>query len=159
MLSPGNAKLGTGRRIWSFSLPSLVTCPGRSATCAAACYSRRLEKIRPPVRRRYAANLALSRRPDFAQIALAALAIHGVRVLRLHVGGDFYSAAYARKWLRIIRRLPRVRFYAYTRSWRHRGIRPVLEEMARQPNCRLWYSCDEGTGLPARVPVVVAAGG
>jgi hypothetical protein len=51
-----------------------------------------------------------------------------------------------------MRRLPGVRFYAYTRSWRHRRIRAVLEEMARQPNCRVWYSCDEGTGLPAQVP-------
>jgi hypothetical protein len=51
--------------------------------------------------------------------------------------------------------LPRVRFFLYTRSWRDPAVRAVLGRMARLPHCRVWYSCDRGTGLPARVPARV----
>src|SRR3954452_14541669 len=65
---------------------------------------------------------------------------------------DFYDATYAGKWLLGMRKLPRVRFFFYTRSWRDAQVRPVLERMGRLPNCRAWYSCDRGTGVPTRVP-------
>src|SRR5206468_648529 len=45
-----------------------------------------------------------------------------------------------------------VRFYAYTRSWRNPRIAPVLEAMAAESNCRLWYSCDQETGGPDSMP-------
>ena len=66
MLNPGNAKLGAKRRIWTFSLPSRTSCPGRSPLCARHCYSAHVERRRPSVRRRYQRNLRLSRRRDFA---------------------------------------------------------------------------------------------
>ena len=44
-----------------------------------------------------------------------------------------------------------MRFF-YTRSWRDDAIRPVLEAMSQLPNCRAWYSCDRGTGIPASIP-------
>src|SRR4051794_31112247 len=77
---------------------------------------------------------------------------HEITVVRLHVGGDFYDATYAGKWLLVMRKLPRVRFFFSTRSWRDAQVRPVLERMAQRPNCRAWYSCDRGTGIPAQVP-------
>ena len=76
----------------------------------------------------------------------AFLVAHAVAVVRLHVGGDFYSVAYAMKWLRVMRRSPRVRFYFYTRAWRDQAMRGALERMAELPNCRAWYSCDRETG-------------
>jgi hypothetical protein len=153
MLTAGNTKLG-GRLIWGFGLPSARPdiCTGMSALCQRHCYARRLERIRPSLRARYEANLQLSRSPGFARRVWAFLIAHQVAVVRLHTSGDFYSARYARKWLRVMRRLPGVRFYFYTRAWRDSAILPVLERMARQNNCRVWYSCDQETGLPARVP-------
>jgi hypothetical protein len=154
LLTPGNLKLGKRGLIWGFGLPSgrPEICVGMSDPCGEHCHARQIERLRPAVLQSYLRNYELSRTREFEAAVVAFVRLNEIAVVRIHTGGDFYAAAYARKWLRIMRRLPRVRFYAYTRSWRHRRIRPVLEEMARQPNCRIWYSCDEGTGLPAQVP-------
>ena len=156
MLTPGNRKLG-GRRIWGFGLPSGTpdACPGRSTTCRAHCYAAAVERYRPAAAALYRRNLARSRRHDFARRVRAFLVAHAVAVVRVHTGGDFYSARYARAWLRVARRSPRVTFYFYTRSWRVPAIRPVVEEMAALPNCVAWYSCDRDTGVPADVPARV----
>jgi len=100
---------------------------------------------------RYEKNLQLSRQADFAHRIRWFLVAHDVAVVRLHVGGDFYDARYARMWLQVMLKLPRVQFFFYTRSWRDAVIRLVLEQMACLPNCRAWYSCDRGTGIPDHV--------
>jgi hypothetical protein len=156
MLTPGNRKLG-GRRIWGFGLPSGTpdVCPGLSATCQTHCYAVAYERYRPAVASAYRRNLARSHRRNFVLRVRAFLIAHAVRVVRVHIGGDFYSPTYARKWLQIMQRSPRVRFYFYTRAWRVPAIRTVIEEMAALPNCVVWYSCDRETGVPADVPAPV----
>jgi hypothetical protein len=153
MLTPGNRKLGA-KLIWGFGLPSgrAELCTGMTALCRQHCYARRLESYRPSVLTRYEENYRLSQRPDFEQRLYHFLLAHDVHVVRIHSAGEFYGADYARKWLRLIRRLPQVRFFAYTRAWRDEAIRPVLELLARRRNCRLWYSCDRHTGIPTRLP-------
>ena len=153
MLTQGNHKLG-GRLVWSFSLPSARpdVCVGMSELCSRHCYARRMEGFRPAVLARYEVNRRLSLSPAFARRVRAFLVAHAVSVVRLHVGGDFYSVAYARKWLRVMRRSPRVRFYFYTRAWRDEAMRGVLGRMAELPNCRAWYSCDRETGVPSAIP-------
>lgn len=153
MLTPGNRKLG-GRRIWGFGLPSgtLDLCPGMSATCQTHCYAVAFERYRPAAAAAYRRNLARSRRRDFVLRLRAFLIAHSVSVVRVHIGGDFFSAEYARKWFLIVQRSPRVRFYFYTRVWRVPAIRAVVEEMATLPNCVVWYSCDRDTGVPVAVP-------
>jgi hypothetical protein len=155
VLTPGNLKLGRERLIWGFGLPSRSTCPGRSPACNGPCYSAHLEAWRPALRARYRRNLRLSLRSDFASTALAFLVSHEVQVVRLHTGGDFYSAKYARKWLRVMRGAPDVRFFFYTRSWRVPSVRRVLLQMSRLSNVRAWFSCDRDTGIPRRVPAGV----
>ncbi len=153
MLTVGNRKLG-GRLIWSFSLPSglAVTCPGASATCETHCYARRFERYRPAAAERYQRNFTLSRRRDFARRVRAFIIAHAVRVVRVHVAGDFDSAEYAAKWLHVISRSVKVRFYFYTRSWRLPAVKAVIDQIATLPNCRAWYSCDVDTGVPADLP-------
>ena len=152
MLTPGNAKLG-GHLIWGFALPSGAgACPGMSPTCRAACYAARTEGYRPRAAAMYRANLASSRRPDFARRIRAVLVAHAVRVVRVHTGGDFYSARYARKWLRVVQRSPTIRFFFYTRSWRVPSVKLVVDAMAAMPNCQAWYSADRDTGVPADIP-------
>ncbi len=153
MLFPGNTKLGK-HLIWSFSLPSGTArvCVGMTPACKRVCYATRLESYRPAVARRYAANLRLSRRRDFVRRLRAYLVANHVRVLRIHAGGEFHDEKYTRKWLTIIRRSPRVRFYCYTRSWQVPAIRAVLEQMAAEPNLQLWYSVDRDSGIPDAVP-------
>jgi hypothetical protein len=153
MLTVGNRKLGR-HHIWSFSLPSGLTstCPGATPACLAHCYARAFERYRPAAAARYRHNLALSRRRDFARRVRAFLIAHAVRVVRVHVGGDFHSAEYAARWLQVIGRSPRTRFYFYTRSWRVQAIKAVIDRMAVLPNCRAWYSADRDTGVPADLP-------
>jgi hypothetical protein len=155
MLSPGNSKLGKRRRIWTFSLPSRTSCPGRSPLCERLCYSARIEERWPSVRQRYERNLRLSRRQDFATRIVAFLVCRRIQIVRLHIGGDFPNPGYAGKWLAVMRQLPSVRFYFYTRSWRLPPIRRVLLAMARLPNVRAWFSVDRDTGLPRRLPAGV----
>lgn len=156
MLTRGNLKLG-GRRIWGFTLPSGEpdVCLGMSATCRAHCYAVALERYRPAAAAAYRRNLARSRRRDFVRRVVAFLVAHAVSVVRVHVGGDFYGHAYARKWLRIMRRSPRVTFFFYTRAWRIPTIKAVIDRMAALRNCAAWYSCDRDTGVPADVPAGV----
>jgi hypothetical protein len=72
-----------------------------------------------------------------------------VKVFRIHVSGDFYSAAYTRKWIQIVKALPEVQFYAYTRSWRVETIKPALEELRTLPNMQLFASMDATIDEPA----------
>jgi len=153
MLSRGNRKLGNSR-IWSFSLPSGTpeTCPGMTPTCRTHCYAVAMARYRPAAAVRYQRNLQLSRRRDFAKQVRACLIANAVRIVRVHVGGDFTSRRYARAWFRIMRGSPRVQFYFYTRAWRVLDIKPVIDQMAELPNCRVWYSLDRDTGIPTEVP-------
>ena len=153
MLTPGNKKLG-GHRIWGFSLPSgtAAVCVGMTPACRAHCYAVRTEGYRRAAARRYERNLARSRRPDFARRVWAFLVAHCVRVVRIHTGGEFYSAVYAHQWLRVARRARRVRFFTYTRAWRAPAIKAAVDALAGLPNCQVWYSADRDTGLPPDVP-------
>ncbi|MBL8824206.1 MAG: hypothetical protein JNJ77_16590 [Planctomycetia bacterium] len=153
MLTRGNRKLGL-KHIWGFTLPSGTdaVCPGRTSICARSCYALRLEKLRPKVHKAYQRNLVMTKRRDFAQRMYYFVRAMRIRTVRIHIGGDFFSEEYARKWLQVIEKSPRTHFYFYTRSWRISPICVVLEEMASLPNCSAWYSCDSETGLPANVP-------
>ena len=153
MLTPGNRKLGQ-HLIWGFGLPSGTAhiCRGMTPTCRRHCYAVRMEQYRPGTASRYQKNLVLSKTKNFARQLRAFLIAHHIRVVRIHTGGEFYSATYARKWLAVMTRSSRVRFYLYTRAWRLPAIKTVLDEMAQQSNCRVWYSCDRDTGIPNEVP-------
>ena len=150
MLVRGNGKLGES--IHHFDLPAVKTCPGRSDLCERLCYATRGRFTMPPATRRYAGNLRQSRLHDFAEQLINEIRRKGVVVCRFHVSGDFYSPDYASKCLEVMRACPRVQFYFYTRSWRVVAIAPLLWEMAQQPNCQVWFSVDEETGLPAWTP-------
>jgi Gene product 88 len=153
MLTPGNHKLG-GHLIWGFALPSGTAgvCVGMTPTCRRHCYAVRTEAYRHRAAARYRRNLALSRRKDFARRVRAFLVAHQVRVVRIHTGGEFYSACYAQQWLWVVWRSRRVRFFLYTRAWRVPEIKAVIDNLADLPNCQVWYSGDRDTGVPSDVP-------
>src|SRR5947209_6477455 len=134
MLTPGNKKLG-GHLIWGFGLPSgtATLCPGMTPTCKKVCYAVRLQGYRPKAARLYRRNLQLARRKDFVRRVRAFLFSQGVRVVRVHTGGEFFSAKYACKWQRIITKSPKVKFFTYTRAWRVPALREVLEALSRLP--------------------------
>jgi hypothetical protein len=150
LLTLGNGKLGEGTYV--FSLPALLTCPGSTPCCQRHCYALRGRLAIRSNRKRYMANWVATREASFVPRMCREIHRRFVACARIHVSGDFYSAAYIRAWVEIARACPHVRFYAYTRSWRVAKLRPALEELARCRNVRLWYSCDKDTGTPDRVP-------
>jgi len=153
MLTPGNKKMG-GHLIWGFGLPSgtLELCPGMTATCRSVCYAVRVQGFRPQAAKRYRQNLRLAKRKDFVRRIRAFLICEGIRVVRIHTGGEFATVGYTSKWLRIVEKSPKVRFFTYTRAWRIPAICEVLERMSQLPNMVLWYSADKDTGWPENVP-------
>ena len=156
MLTPGNKKLG-GHLIWGFGLPSGTAklCPGMTATCRKVCYAVRVQAFRPQAMKLYRRNLQLAKRKNFVRRIRAFIIAQGIRVVRIHTGGEFFSGRYARKWFRIIAKSPKVKFFTYTRAWRIPAIREVLMELSQLPNLALWYSADRETGMPEIVPARV----
>jgi hypothetical protein len=153
VLTPGNKKLG-GHLIWGFGLPAGTAklCPGMTPTCRKVCYAVRLQSYRPQAAKLYRRNLQLARRKDFVRRIRAFIIAQGIRVVRIHTGGEFFGGRYARKWGRIIAKSPKVKFFTYTRAWRVPVFREVLEQLSRLPNLALWYSADRESGLPVIIP-------
>jgi hypothetical protein len=144
-IAQGNTKVG---KVWTFSLPGFVTCPGASAWCREHCYAGRFERLRPNCRRAYVRNLALSLEPDrFIRSVLDALP-ESAPFVRVHVGGDYYNPEYIAAWRRICAARPRTTFWAYTRSWNTGNLLPPLEDLRAQDNMRLFASTDPGMPLP-----------
>jgi len=144
-MGQGNRKVG---RVWTFSLPSLVTCPGASSWCRKHCYARRFERLRPNCRRAYVRNLALSLEPDrFVDHVLQSLP-EDAPFVRVHVGGDYYSPEYALSWGSICRARPRTLFWSYSPSWSALTLQPSLDELRALSNMELFASIDPEMPLP-----------
>lgn len=146
MLAKGNTKLGDDGLIWSFSIPAIATCVGSTDVCRRLCYANSGFYWYNSVQAALWRNYRMSLEGDFAGLMVAEALRRRVRVLRIHVAGDFYSVGYAAKWHEIVHCLPDTRFYLYTRSWRAPDVRPALEEMALLPNLDMWWSADCQTG-------------
>ena len=150
LLQAGNTKLGQSISVWS--IPAVSTCPGRTPCCEKACYATKSRFLLKSVKERLDWNYQQALRPDFVQRMVKEIRRKGALVVRVHTAGDYFSKEYAEAWLSIMKQCPKVRFYAYSRSYRIPEIAPVLAEMAKLPCFRLWYSIDKDTGLPDFVP-------
>ncbi|MBA7566590.1 hypothetical protein ES708_08281 [subsurface metagenome] len=102
----------------SFSLPVIVTCPGKTPFCEKYCYGLKgfftIEQIRKVNDRRLEATLS----SEFTDIIVEEVLQTRAPAFRLHVIGDFYTPEYVGKWIAIAKRLPNVIFFGATRSWR-----------------------------------------
>lgn len=134
--SEGNTKLGKGPTIGAFSLPPLSTCPGSTSWCRKFCYAKQHMFQYPNVRDRWQENEQAVRIGKLPRIDPK------IRVFRIHVSGDFYSAPYIRAWIRLVRLHPDVRFWAYTHSWRVSRLLPALEALRAETNVQLFASVD-----------------
>jgi hypothetical protein len=152
LLARGNGKLGEAIHHWSLSAVS--TCPGSTSVCRQVCYARSGRYRLASVKEKLEWNDRQSLRDDFADLMVREVRRKGCLVIRIHASGDFYDAEYARKWLDVMRRSPKPRYYFYTRSYAVPAIAEVLEEMARLDCCRAWYSCD-AERRPESVPEAV----
>lgn len=136
-----NAKL-RGQGIFTFSLPSGKTCPGahlchsfvqrdaknpekvsvidggsQEFRCFEVSTEARYSKT---VLYQREINEALLRSCENSTERMAVMIYEALppmlRTMRIHVGGDFFSQAYFDAWLSVAFELPRVKFYAYTKS-------------------------------------------
>lgn len=138
-IGDGNIKVGP---IPTFSLPSRFTCPGATKWCRENCYAARFERIRPNCRLAYARNLLLTwHTRRFVRVMLRNIS-KNLPVLRIHVSGEFYDAAYVRAWKAIASQRPHTQFWAYTRSWVIPEILAALDELRALSNVHLWASID-----------------
>lgn len=156
LVTQANQKLGAS--VFHFDLPAggRGACPGRTPTCSRWCYAQRGRFVFPQVQERLRANLAASKRADFAPRLASELYRKGVLALRWMVSGDVYSPAFARKVLAVVQATPFCRHWVYTRSWRIPAVEAVLRELALVENMAVWYSADRDAfpdAVPPRVRV------
>jgi hypothetical protein len=150
LLSLGNSKLGSAIHHWGIT--AVETCPGSTRTCRAACYATKSRYLLPGVRERLRWNLEQAQADSFVDRMCHEIRLKGCLVVRVHSSGDYFDAAYAGRWLAVMRKCPKPRYYWYSRSWAVPEVARVLEEMARLGQVRCWYSIDKDTGIPGRVP-------
>ena len=139
--SLANAKLiamakRLSKRIKAFTLPSGWTCPGAldclskadretgkitdgdetTFRCFAASSESQYKNTRAMVWRNFEA--IRSCKGDDLELAdlLQSQLPKNFDILRVHVGGDFFSQKYFDAWLEVARRMPDKHFYAYTKS-------------------------------------------
>jgi len=130
--SPGNAKI---KHIPSLSLISGYSCPFALNCLSKAdkvtgkitdgketifrCFSASQESLFPSVRKQRWYNFNLLRESKTEQ-AMANLISKSLplnnRVIRIHVGGDFYSQAYFNAWIKVANKHKDIIFYAYTKA-------------------------------------------
>lgn len=106
--------------IFNFGIPAYKAADGRftcpmAKDCVKGCYAQQGAYALPGVKAAYEKRYALTKSLDFVATLDAEIKKRGIRFIRVHDSGDFYSTAYAMRWLALARLNPRVKFYAYTK--------------------------------------------
>ncbi len=117
-VSLGNSKLN--KSILIFNLPTVKTCPNNEI-CKKTCYAQKAERLYKNVLPCRERNYQASKdKLDFYKsmnvIIKIAIIKYGVRYIRVHESGDFYSRGYSDLWEVIARKWFGIKFFAYTKS-------------------------------------------
>lgn len=115
VLTRGNSKLD--KSIYIFDLLSVISCPN-CRQCASNCYARKSERQYRTTYNARALNSiqAATDLPGLEAAICARISRARPEFVRIHSSGDFFNAAYAAMWDRIIARFPATQFYGYTKS-------------------------------------------
>ena len=141
-ISKGNDKT----ECFSFDLPAIETCPGRTEECSRDCYAANLMRIYKNVDAKYRRNYEIVDHPSFVSYMVKTIPANCQ--FRIHVSGDFFHPDYVDKWIEIATSRPDVTFYAYTRSWRVEAIWFRIIFLHDLPNVNVNLSVDDETGPP-----------
>lgn len=109
-----NVKLKKGG-IATFNLPAELTCGG--AVCPG-CYAMKAQRMYKSAREKRLWNLVQAGTPDFVLRMCTEMAsghCRGIKILRFHESGDFFSQQYVNRVAQIVANLPNRVFYAYTK--------------------------------------------
>ena len=126
-----------GIKLKPFTLPAGYTCPGAKDCLAFAdrktgkvkdgkdtqfrCFMASLEAVFPSLREMVWENLRLIRNElNNGYMQCADLICESLPkkfdVMRVHVGGDYFSAEYLKAWIEVAKRNPNKVFYSYSKS-------------------------------------------
>lgn len=112
-ISDGNSKMG---KIPSVSLPSGLTCR-TDCECIKKCYARRIENLRPSVKKAYSHNYnILINHPDIFWREVEA-SIMMSRFFRFHVSGDIPDDIYFEHMVNIARTNPHCEILCFTKKY------------------------------------------
>ncbi len=157
MLSSAS-KIGTNAR--TFSLPLEETCFRQgiaSPHCSSHCYEYKMRDWGEWHEDRAWTNLPIAKRHDFDRLMIGVLRQQRIGFMKPHLSGDFFSTAYIRAWLRVMRECSDIMFWSYTRSWRVKRFHSLLSDLAVMPNHRMHLSLD-ASDEPGDVPMIPQTG-
>lgn len=144
LVSKGNAKLG---KIKNFSLPSGVSCPGKSEWCKN-CYASKYENRYKNCLTAYNRNFDWSKKSYFPDLVIGQLKCLTGNNVRVHPSGDFYSQEYIEHWITICKQLKGHNFWCYTRSWVIPKLFIKLKELNKLRNSQVILSTDPTMDFP-----------
>jgi hypothetical protein len=101
---------------------SRVSCNWAHLCGGSNCYVAKLEAVYPSYKAKLDRNYEFTKSPEFVPVM-----IEEIRYIkrtmrdrtpwqRIHAAGEFYDATYLLKWCAIMKALPNVNFYAYTKA-------------------------------------------
>ncbi len=177
MLSFHNTKIqhlqeALGVKCASFDLPCGLSCP-YAKDCRTTvveldnkrvarkdgkfmCYAAKAEMQYSAVFMGRRVNFHVSKSSEFMGLLIQELRIYGVKVLRIHSSGDFYNTPYYNDWRTIVKTMPDVDFFGYTKNLH--VMRWTRDDPL--PNLHLIYSwggVDDAYAKAQRVPTCYVA--
>lgn len=105
----------TGLNTMDFALRAVLDCPF-AGECRRYCYDKKSIRRFDSVKNKRNSNKRITKTDGFVIRMIKEIEQNNADVIRVHSGGDFYSEEYTAKWWEIARRLPNIKFYAYTKS-------------------------------------------
>jgi hypothetical protein len=108
-----------GLRVFNFGIPAYksasgkLTCP-MADSCVKFCYAKKGAYIWSNVKPAFENRYELSKTDDFVDAMNNEIRKKKPDYVRVHDSGDYYSTAYLKKWIKIAKDNPDVRFYSYT---------------------------------------------
>ena len=108
-----------GVRVFNFGIPAYksasgkLTCP-MAKDCVKFCYAKKGAYIWSNVKPAFEKRYELTKTDDFVDAMNAEIKRKKPDYVRVHDSGDYYSAAYLKKWIQIAIHNPSVKFYSYT---------------------------------------------
>ena len=114
-----NTSRKLGVRVFNFGIPAYksasgkLTCP-MAKDCVKFCYAKKGAYIWSNVKPAFEKRYELTKTDSFVDAMNAEIKRKKPDYVRVHDSGDYYSAAYLKKWITVAIHNPDVKFYSYT---------------------------------------------
>lgn len=108
--------------VYNFGIPAFLSSTGlmtcrQAGECAKGCYAQMGSYAWSPTKNAYENRLKASQQANFPELVQKEInSKRRITHVRIHDSGDFYSASYLSKWMKIARDNPNIVFYCYTKE-------------------------------------------